>query len=71
LDTLLKTLEKKEEELADSYAVLKNYGNMSSPTILFVLYHMLSNAQVVKNDSVSVMSFGPGLTIEASLLERC
>jgi len=70
LDTLLKTLNKSAEELTDSYAVLKNYGNMSSPTILFVLYTMLQNATVKKNESVSVMSFGPGLTIEAMLLKR-
>ncbi|HSZ71127.1 MAG TPA: type III polyketide synthase [Cytophagaceae bacterium] len=70
LDTLLKTLNKGERDLTDSYAVLKNYGNMSSPTILFVLYNMLSNASVKKNESISVMSFGPGLTIEAMLLER-
>jgi len=71
LDTLLKTLNKTEDDLADSYAVLKNYGNMSSPTILFVLYTMLSNTAVKTNDKISVMSFGPGLTIETMLLERC
>ncbi|MDB5271904.1 MAG: naringenin-chalcone synthase [Chitinophagaceae bacterium] len=71
LDTLLKTLNKTEQDLVDSYAVLKNYGNMSSPTILFVLYTMLSNAAVKTTDKISVMSFGPGLTIEAMLLERC
>lgn len=70
LDTLLKTLNKNVEDLTDSYAVLKNYGNMSSPTILFVLYTMLQNATVKKGESVSVMSFGPGLTIEAMLLRR-
>lgn len=70
LDTLLKTLNKTVEDLTDSYAVLKNYGNMSSPTILFVLYTMLQNATVKKEEKVSVMSFGPGLTIEAMLLKR-
>ncbi len=70
LDTLLKTLNKSTEELTDSYEVLKNYGNMSSPTILFVLYTMLQNATAKAKEKVSVMSFGPGLTIEAMLLER-
>jgi predicted naringenin-chalcone synthase len=70
LDTLLKTLDKRVEDLTDSYAVLKNYGNMSSPTILFVLYTMLQNATAKKEDKVSVMSFGPGLTIEAMLLRK-
>lgn len=70
LDTLLKTLNKSAEELTDSYEVLKNYGNMSSPTILFVLYTMLHNATAKAKEKVSVLSFGPGLTIEAMLLER-
>jgi alpha-pyrone synthase len=70
LDTLLKTLNKSVEDLTDSYAVLKNYGNMSSPTILFVLYTMLQNATAKKREKVSVMSFGPGLTIEAMLLKK-
>ncbi len=70
LDTLLKTLDKSVEDLTDSYAVLKNYGNMSSPTILFVLYTMLQNETVKAKEKVSVMSFGPGLTIEAMLVER-
>lgn len=70
LDTVVKLLDKKEEDLSDSYAILKNHGNMSSPTILFVLYHMLGNSSVKTHQKVNVMSFGPGLTIEAMLIER-
>jgi alpha-pyrone synthase len=70
LDTLLTTLNKNAADLRDSYAVLKNYGNMSSPTILFVLYTMWQNATVKVKEKVSVLSFGPGLTIEAMLRER-
>jgi alpha-pyrone synthase len=70
LDTLQSTLNKRKEDLMDSYAVLNEYGNMSSPTILFVLYSMLQHATVKLQEKVSVMSFGPGLTIETILIKR-
>lgn len=50
--------------------VLQNYGNMSSPTVLFVLkriYDQLTKA----DDGSRVLSFafGPGLTMESMLLK--
>jgi len=51
--------------LQESYAVLKEYGNMSSPTVLFVLEKILKKAkqdESVKN--IVGMAFGPGLTLE-------
>ncbi|MGN7782959.1 type III polyketide synthase [Niabella sp. 22666] len=53
------------EQLQESYAVLKEYGNMSSPTVLFVLEKILRRAE--QNGSVKNivgMAFGPGLTLE-------
>ncbi|MCS5491186.1 type III polyketide synthase [Algoriphagus limi] len=48
--------------------VLRNFGNMSSVTILFVLQAML------KDDSISgdilAMGFGPGLTLETLMLHK-
>ena len=46
--------------------MLHDYGNMSSPTIIFVLQKIL---QIVKNNStqkdvVFAAAFGPGLTME-------
>jgi predicted naringenin-chalcone synthase len=59
------------EKSKNQYAreVLKNYGNMSSPTVLFVVKSLLSI--IKKNDKgkiILVMAFGPGLTIETVLL---
>jgi predicted naringenin-chalcone synthase len=50
--------------------VLKNYGNMSSPTVLFVL-HELMNTLTPADHGKTVLSFafGPGLTLESMLLE--
>ena len=53
--------------LRHSYAVLNDYGNMSSPTILFVLQKILNELQqtdTVETQHVFAAAFGPGLTME-------
>ena len=51
--------------LADSRDVLREYGNMSSATILFVLRRMLEHDRH-EGERLAVLAFGPGLTIEAA-----
>ncbi|MFD2161792.1 type III polyketide synthase [Paradesertivirga mongoliensis] len=60
-------LELPEEALQHSYDVLKQYGNMSSATILFVLQKLLSETQ--PGDNIMSFAFGPGLTFESMILE--
>jgi len=52
-----------------AYQVLENFGNMSSPTILFVLKAIWEKLSV-DDDNKSILSFafGPGLTLESMLL---
>jgi predicted naringenin-chalcone synthase len=53
-----------------AYHTLKEYGNMSSPTILFVLkalWNDLHKADAGKN--ILSCAFGPGLTLESMLLK--
>jgi predicted naringenin-chalcone synthase len=72
-----KILEVIEQELgitqannAAAYHVLKNYGNMSSPTILFVLAEIIRNLSASnKNERILSFAFGPGLTLESMILE--
>ncbi|MCH5717614.1 hypothetical protein [Niabella hibiscisoli] len=53
------------EQLQESYAVLREYGNMSSPTVLFVLEKILKNAALDPSvNNIVGMAFGPGLTLE-------
>jgi predicted naringenin-chalcone synthase len=54
------------ERWAVSESVLADFGNMSSPTILFILDRL--RQQAVAGPCVA-LAFGPGLTIEAALLE--
>ena len=51
-----------------SMDVLKNHGNMSSVSILFVLDKMM-NDDYVQGDLLA-MGFGPGLTLETLLLDK-
>ena len=49
-----------------SHQILKNHGNMSSVTVLFVLKEILKAKEVNERDEqILAMAFGPGLTLEA------
>lgn len=60
--------------VADSLGVLRDYGNMSSATILFVLKRFLDRHRAFVEEGEAglgagvAMAFGPGLTIEGALL---
>ncbi len=55
-----------------AYEVLRQYGNMSSATVLFVL-KQIWNGLSEQHDGKTIFScaFGPGLTLESMLLEVC
>lgn len=58
------------EQNAPAYHVLKNYGNMSSPTVLFVMNEILKNVTSADHDEhILSFAFGPGLTLESMLLK--
>ena len=54
-----------EQALQPSTQVLADFGNMSSPTVLFILERL---QQQFAGQPCVVLAFGPGLTIEAALL---
>lgn len=66
-ETAFATLRIKGDGLEHSRGVLREYGNMSSPTIFFVLNRVL--AATGKTD-VFIAGFGPGLTIEFGRLYK-
>ncbi len=67
LEAVENSLNLTKEDLSKSYNVLKNYGNMSSSTILFVLKEMM---QENKQGNVFAVAFGPGITMESVILEK-
>ncbi len=59
-----------DEQVCFSRNVLRDYGNMSSVTILFVLEQIMQQIQPEHVDKpICAMSFGPGLTVESALLQ--
>ncbi len=69
LDYLQMCLGLSDEQMAFSSQVLHDYGNMSSPTILFVLDQIERSGQVEAGDFGVLLGFGPGLTLEGALLQ--
>lgn len=56
--------------LAPTRAVLAAHGNCSSPTVLLVLDHLLTDGVLDDGDHVVCVAFGAGLTLYAALLRR-
>jgi predicted naringenin-chalcone synthase len=69
LDAIYKSLSFTNGHLDDSYAVLKEFGNMSSPTILFVLQRMMTTLDYSRPNCIFGAAFGPGLTMETFIVE--
>ena len=67
LEAIEKSISLPTEKLHYSYEVLNDYGNMSSPTILFVLQNIfaeLADQSDPKTSNIFAAAFGPGLTME-------
>jgi predicted naringenin-chalcone synthase len=54
-----------------SYGILRDFGNMSSVTILFVLQRYIAEklTDSDKGKTLLACAFGPGITMEAMLVE--
>jgi polyketide synthase Type III len=57
-----------EEQLLHSRSVLRNFGNMSSPTVVFVLDRTYRESRPAPGDIGVMLAMGPGLAVEAALL---
>lgn len=69
LKVIEETLDIKREQNIYAHRILKQFGNMSSPTILFVLKDLCQHLTVHDNDkNILGLAFGPGLTLESMLL---
>lgn len=69
IDNIREELELSEDSLRHSRCVLKNFGNMSSPTVLFVLQEVMRHGNPHPGDHGLMLAMGPGLAIEAALLQ--
>ena len=70
LEVIEQQLGLKPEDNRYAYQILRQYGNMSSPTVLFVLAALckdLDSSHAQQN--ILSCAFGPGLTLESMVLE--
>ncbi len=68
LDNLDEAMGFNDGELEESRAVLREFGNMSSPTVLFVLDRVVRSRQPQAGALGVVVALGPGLVAETSLI---
>ncbi len=66
LDVVCEVLELSREHIAASRTILRTFGNMSSPTILFIIDRIIERDQL--HADTCALGFGPGLTLEGLLL---
>jgi len=67
LDRSAAALNIPQSALVHSYEVLREYGNMSSATIFFVLQRIMEDS---RSGTVFATAFGPGLTVESGLFRK-
>jgi alkylresorcinol/alkylpyrone synthase len=58
-------------ELRHTAGVLREFGNMSSPTVLFVLERAMAEGKIKQDDWVLMGALGPGFSSELALLKGC
>ena len=67
VEAVQESLNLNESNVADSMSVMQQYGNMSSPTILFILnsiFNKIKKAEQTESKKIFSCAFGPGLNIE-------
>lgn len=69
IDGVQQSLGLSDEDIAISRHILRNYGNMSSATVLFVLEQVLQGGLARAGDFGVLLALGPGFAAEAALLE--
>jgi predicted naringenin-chalcone synthase len=69
LENIQKELQLSQNDLQVSFDILRDYGNMSSPTILFVLKQIMEQLDGA-HEKIFAAAFGPGLTMETIILEK-
>lgn len=68
LDRVSEALGLADGALEDAREVLRSHGNMSSPTVLFVLQRMIGRGS--PGERIFAAAFGPGLTVESGVFSR-
>ena len=74
IKSVQQSLDLSDQQLSTSLDVLRRYGNMSSPTVLFILEEfkkaMAATAASAQPKHAIIIAFGPGLVAEVGLLRN-
>lgn len=68
IDSVQKHLRLSDSDLRFSRSVLRNYGNMSSPTVMFVFEEIVRSGEPREGDWGVIAALGPGMAAEVALL---
>ncbi len=68
LEGVQRSLKLKDNDLSHSYHVFKHFGNMSSPSVMFVLKHILENDRPNPGEYGLLLAFGAGFSAFAVLV---
>ncbi|MES2345461.1 MAG: 3-oxoacyl-[acyl-carrier-protein] synthase III C-terminal domain-containing protein [Chlamydiota bacterium] len=71
LEQIADVLHLKLSQLAPSFQVLQEYGNMSSATLPHIWARLLNDPLIPDGATVISLAYGPGLTICGALLQKC
>ncbi len=70
ISAIQKQLHLNSDDMRFSKDILSRYGNMSSPTVLFVLKEIIGNLKDDEPANILGAAFGPGLTMETFLCTK-
>jgi polyketide synthase Type III len=68
IDNVQKHFGMTDAQLRFSRTVLRNYGNMSSPTVMFVLEEVVRSGNPQPGDWGAMIALGPGMAAEVALI---
>lgn len=68
LNAMQEQLELSDDDMKYARNVMRRNGNMSSPSVLYVLNEILTTAPVKNGDKIFCIAMGPGLTMETFLV---
>jgi polyketide synthase Type III len=68
IDNVQKHFGMTDTQLRFSRTILRNYGNMSSPTVMFVLDEVIRTGDPRRGDWGVMIALGPGMAAEVALL---
>jgi predicted naringenin-chalcone synthase len=68
VEVVAEQLDLPEGAVDSAYDTLRDVGNCSSATVLFVLERLRATTPLAPGDHVVAMAFGPGLTLYMALL---